>query len=809
LYIGEDKIIQLSIAVVLTFVLWATYKFTRIGLGIRAGSENEQAATTLGWSVNALAGGTWLVGGALAAMAGVLLSNQLPLTVNGLTLLVIPTLAAALAGSFASFPLTLLGALAIGMGQSIVANYLATSIPGIETALPFGLIIFFLVIRGHSLPIRGALSTARLPELGTGIVRWRVLIPVVAVVAALGCAVFPLKLVEALTTSLAWAIILLSVVVLMGFAGQVDLAPLAWGGIAALLVAYLIKDADMPFGIAVVLGTLATIPIGLVFGMPALRARGLNLAVVTLGLGVMVHAMIFANDSAILANPYDAGGGAGTYVGRQKLFGQSIDFFGHPRRYFALVLAVFVGLALVVASVRRGRMGRRLIAVRTNERAAAALGISVFGSKLYAFALSAGLAALGGIFLGFESQVIVFKDTYDPITSMLAAAYAVIGGVGYILGAVLGSVMPPDGVGAWQMDELFPGTSYQWLSVIGGVSVLIILLQDPNGLVSLNVRSWSLHRRQARWIATRLGRARPPRGPDAPDAAASHDSRGSARNVQVAGAARTRISRESLSLEPAVLEVHGLTVRYGGVVATDDVSFRLEPGEILGLIGPNGSGKTSLIDAISGFTKVASGRVVLGDVDLTALPPHKRVRAGVCRSFQQLELFESGTVRENLQVASDPRDARAYLTDIVAPGRAELSHLAEVVIQEFELQDVLDRRPSDLPYGTRRLVAIARTIAVGPSVLLLDEPAAGLSDVESTELAHAIRRFANELNLGVLVVEHDMAFVKRICDRIVVLDFGRVIARGTPSEVVSDPVVTEAYLGDDSPVADLVTDVAT
>jgi sulfate-transporting ATPase len=246
---------------------------------------------------------------------------------------------------------------------------------------------------------------------------------------------------------------------------------------------------------------------------------------------------------------------------------------------------------------------------------------------------------------------------------------------------------------------------------------------------------------------------------------------------------------------PRTLAIEGLTVRYGAVVAVHDVSCRLHPGTVTGLIGPNGAGKTSLIDAISGFT-AAEGRVLLDDLDLSRRSTVKRARAGVARSFQSLELFVDSTVFENLSVAADPQDFRSYLLDLIWPINPPLPPEVVRTITEFKLDEDLHRDVQDLSYGKRRLLAIARAVAMHPSVLLLDEPAAGLSSIESVELARVVRRLADEWGMAILVVEHDMNFVMGVCDRVMVLDFGKLIASGPPEEVRSDPVVIAAYLGD-------------
>jgi sulfate-transporting ATPase len=194
--------------------------------------------------------------------------------------------------------------------------------------------------------------------------------------------------------------------------------------------------------------------------------------------------------------------------------------------------------------------------------------------------------------------------------------------------------------------------------------------------------------------------------------------------------------------------------------------------------------------------------VRLDDVDLSKLPAVKRARAGVARSFQSLELFEDSTVFENLSVAADPQDFRSYLFDLVWPVNPPFPPEVVRAVMEFQLDQELHRDVKDLSYGKRRLLAIARAVAMHPSVLLLDEPAAGLSSAESTELARVVRRLAEEWGMAVLVVEHDMNFVMGVCDQIVVLDFGKMIASGPPEAVRSDPAVIAAYLGDETDEAD-------
>jgi len=750
--IGVTQIILVAIATTLTLALWAGMRFTLPGIAIRAVAENRRATAALGWSPDVLATGSWALAGALGAAAGMLIAPATGVQVNQMALLLVATMAAALLGGFSSFPLTLLGALAVGVAQAEVSNYV--HVPGAADALPFLVIVVILTVRGRGLPTRGHV-VEQFATLGTGWVPPRVVIGVSAVVAGLILFVFGGAFNAALTASMVFATVLLSIVVLTGYAGQLSLAQMAFAGIGALLAARLVQEG-WAFAPAAILGVLLTIPIGLVFAIPALRTRGMTLAIVTLGLGSAVSYVAFANADII-------GGIVGTPVGSQRLFGLSIDSSVHPERYALLVLAVFVLCMVAVSNVRRGRVGRRMLAVRANERAAAALGINVYSAKLYAFGLSSAIAAIAGIMLGFQFQTIVY-DVYDPFQSILAAGYGVIGGVGYVSGALQGAPLAPGGVGTWLADQL--GTDAQkYVPLVGGVLLLLMMLQNTNGLADGGARMMDTVRaRRARRRATA-----PP-------------------------AILPRV--ESRRVRPATLRVSDLVVRFGGVTAVDGLSLTLEPGRISGLIGPNGAGKTTVIDAITGFVRPAAGSVTLDGRPIDRLPTYRRARAGVTRSFQALELFEGVSVRENLLTASEERDALAYATNLAWPGQQPYSPAALAAIQEFGLEGDLDKHPSELPYGRRRLVAIARAIAAEPSVLLLDEPGAGLDEREAAELATLVRGLATRWGIATLLIEHDMTFVMSVCDDITVLDFGRRIAHGTPDEVSHDPRVMAAYLGE-------------
>jgi sulfate-transporting ATPase len=735
------------------------YRYSRFGIATTAVAENPRAAAALSVSPTVVAATNWAIGSGLGGVAAILLVPITGLGSSNLTWLVIPVLAAAVVGRFKSFPLTLLGGVMIGVAQSLVTRYVET--PGAGPAVPFLLATLVLLFRGTNVAGKDV-RFGRMPRLGRGrSVAGPLLIGSVVTLVCIWWVV-PDSWRPALIAQLILAILLLSVVVVTGFAGQISLAQFAMAGVGAMGASWLLFHHGWPFALATLGGALLTAPIGIVIGLAGVRTRGVDLAILTLGFAISLPAVVFGDVRIMrrIAGRADA----------LELFGIDVSARDHPARYATVALVVLVVVAVVVANLRRSRAGRRLIAVRTNERAAAAMGISVVGAKLYAFVLGGVIAGLAGVLFAMRDPIPSYGE-FSGLRSIDATQYAVLGGVGSVGGAMVGSLAYPEGVGQRAFVELgvFGQDARAALIVVIIVNVLLLamLTVSPDGVVGMSQRA-------LRYMA----RPRPtPAG---------------AINV------RDHIARPAGSVASATqrtLRVDHLSVWFGGTCALDDFSIVVHPGEVVGVIGPNGAGKSTAIEAITGFVRLRTGSMTVGDIPLDGLSPERRARAGISRSFQSLELFDDLTVLENVQAACDRRDVAAYVTGLCAPGDDPQPDIASAVVREFGFESLLAATVSDLSYARRRLLAVVRAIAGGQSVLLLDEPAAGLDSAETRRLGTAITALARERGLAVLLVEHNVDMVLRTCDRVYALDFGRTIAHGTPDEIVADPAVVAAYLG--------------
>ena len=786
--IGLNIIVLLGIGIAITAALWFFYRYSSFGRITSAVAENQLTASVTGHSPDTIAAVNWALGAALAAVAGILIAPIDYLQSGTLVLLIVPAIGAGLAGSFLSFPLALIGGLVLGMAQSVVSLYVTS--PGWSLSIPYILIVAYLVIRGRGIPLRSFVID-KLPKVGTGRIRPVTLAVLVAATIAV-LVVVPPQWSSAMTVTLAFAVITLSVVVVTGYAGQLSLAQYILAGVGALAAARLSANWHFPFLAALAGALIITAVLGALLALPSLRARGVSLAVATLAAGMVIFDLVLNNYTL-------SGGENGVTQDSPNLFGWSIDPTLHPARYGVTVVAVLVLLILAVANIRRGDAGRRMLAVRSNERAAAALGVHVYAAKVYAFTVAAGIAGVGGMLYAFLSPTVT-SGNFDLLTSINFVTVTVVGGVGNIFGAVIGATLLPGGL----VTQIFFGVQNinAWIPLAGAVGLLLVLRRNPSGIFDMNSELYDQVRDR---IMDRIRRHRPVAAGGTTDGAVPAAGGGSAAGGGPAaggGSASADAAMDELVVARTTrktLRVEGLRVTFGGVVAVNDVSITVRPGEVHGLIGPNGAGKTTFIDAVTGFVSLAGGRILVDDTDLTRWDARRRARLGIARTFQSLELFDDLTVRENLAVGADDGSALRYLSDIIRPSKPRLRPLVLAALRESRLEDTLDVLPSSLPFGRRRMIAIMRALASDPAVLLLDEPAAGLSDSESEALGALIRNLATKRQIAVLLIEHNLDLVRSISDRMTVLASGSILAEGTPSEVLSHPGVLETYVGDLAP----------
>lgn len=765
-----DRLYLAGATIVVGGVLWGVYRYTDFGLATRGAAESERGAASLGYSTAALGAVNFVVAAVLATSAGILVAPITGLNPTRFTLYVIPALGAALLGRLSSFAVALAAGLALGMiGSWTVKLQLDHSwLPdqGLVEALPFVAIALALLLHGTSLPMRGWLSEGRLPGVGRRSDHPGRYALGVGAVALTGLLTLSSSYRLGLIQSMVSALLSLSLVVLTGYAGQLSLSQLAFAGLGGFFTSILGDAAGVPFPLSMLIAALVATAIGICLGLPALRSRGTHLAVATLAAAVAIDALVFGNASI-------AGGLEGRQVPSPTLFGVDLGIRGskasdYPRVAFgAFVLVLVLLVAVGVANLRRSPAGRRFLAVRSNERAAASAGINVAGTKLLAFGLSSFVAGLAGGLIGMQNGV-VSAQQFAVFSSVALLAFAYIGGIGRISGAMISGLLVPSGIVYVALDAVLEIGRY--ITLIGGLALMIATTKREDGLAGILDRMHLAVRARAR-------RAVPRSSEPCADA------------VDLSPAV-------PWSGVHAVLEVADLSVTYGSVAAADGVALSVPRGEIVGLIGPNGAGKTTVLDATTGHV-AKSGRVLLDGVDVSSASPANLARLGVARTFQSLELFEDLTVQENVQIGLDDQRLRTVADNLVRPTRPGRHRGVDGLLQHFDLRGVADELPTELSHGVRSRVALARAVARRPRLLLLDEPGAGLADADRVRLGVHLRKLADE-GVAILVVDHDLDLIMSTCGHIYVLDLGRPLADGSPTEIRGNRDVIEAYIGQES-----------
>ncbi|KQS69604.1 ABC transporter [Methylobacterium sp. Leaf361] len=550
-----------------------------------------------------------------------------------------------------------------------------------------------------------------------------------------------------------YAIAVIGLTVVLGLCGQINLAQAAFFGIGAYAVGLGTVDGGLNFWICLLTGLGLAVVLGAALGASTLRLGGHYLAMVTISFQQIL--------TLVLTNwiPVTHGPDGVPNIRRPVLFadGQS---------YLALCVLVLAVVGWLVWHMPRTRLGRAMRAVRDNELAAGVSGIDIYRTKVAAFALGALLAGLGGgLFAG--SFTYISPDQFAFAESIVFLTMALLGGVGSPVGAVIGTallILIPEWL---RFLKEIPGL---YLAIYG-LAVILIVVFMPDGI-------WGFLGDQVR----RLRRARPIPPP----------------------AAELILSQGEASAAP-MLEVSDLSKHFGGLKAVDAVSFTVARGGIHALIGPNGSGKTTTLNVLSGLYSPTGGTVRLAGQDVTRLSPHRRAAAGIGRTFQNIRLFRSMSALENVVIGAERPN-----NPLGARDRAGLEARARAALAFVGLEGRAQEPISGFSYGHQRLIEIARALAGNPVLLLLDEPAAGLNSSEKNALTVLLRRMAAK-GLTILIIDHDMTLVSDVASHITVLNFGRRIADGVTATVLREPAVIQAYLGEDAaagPAASLKTDLA-
>jgi ABC-type branched-subunit amino acid transport system ATPase component/ABC-type branched-subunit amino acid transport system permease subunit len=516
---------------------------------------------------------------------------------------------------------------------------------------------------------------------------------------------------------------------------------MALGGYAtALLALHVSPNALLVTPLAFVAPAL----IAAALGVLVLRLRGTYFALITFAFAQIVVIALALNQSVL-------GGNTGL-VSIPALTLGSREFAADAELLrFSVVVGV---IGVVIASAVSISQRRAFAAIHENEPLAASLGLRPWLYKTIAFVTSAGLAGLAGLVV-INQLAIAQPNTFTPFSSVGHVAGAVLGGTASIFGALLGGALF-----AW-IDHEFAGQA-EYSQLLLGVALIVVVLAAKDGISGLVVRLTRLaSRRERRPVPSRDQRL---------------------------AALRSGATAEEVAPEPGPglghsLEVRELSRRFGGLKAVDGLSFRLAPGEVLGVIGPNGAGKTTLVSMLAGAVEPSAGVIALDGADVAGRPTHSVARRGVARTFQQTATFPGETVAENL------------LRALAFSGQPAFEPEAVELIRSTGLADRLDERTGDLPYGLQKMLGLLMAIVTRPKLLLLDEPAAGLERSERPFIDRLVQ-YAVARNCAVLLVEHDMDLVRRVCPRVIVMDAGALLAEGAPDVLFSDPAVIAAYLGE-------------
>ena len=778
-YYTAQAVVGIAILAALSLFLWRS----KYGVAIRGAASNADGAALAGVRPGAMAMLSWGLAGAVACFAVAMLIPTKG-AVNPESIgpdLLLRALAAAAIARFRS----LWGALFAAIGIGVVESVLATSDRGNGYAdvVIFAAVVISLLLtsrQGREEPEPwGHLesSSVRLPPAYRRVWLIRNMTNVAAGIVLVIAILLPFWMSNSVAATgsqvLAIALIGVSVTVISGLAGQLSLGQFAIGGVAAA-VCINVTQATGVFVLGLVAAAVVGGVVSALIGIPALRVKGLFLGVITLSFALVCS-------SWLLRQPWMLGRN-GTDTAPPSL--NIVE--GESRNYFWVALAALVLALLVVRSLRHGAFGRKLEAVRDNDDTARAFSVPSTRVKIQAYVIAGMLAGLGGAIYAnaFDKVDVVSFPVQKSIDVVIIA---VIGGIGSLAGPILGAIYLL-GIPAWlgiDNSEALAAFAAIWL---------VLLTYEPNGLAGVG-RGFTNRTRDLIARFHGIDPARAHAGEDVVDLAEAEAVRPHLQELRPArGVARPTADT------PTILTIEGLTKRFGELVAVGDVSFDVRQGETLGLIGPNGAGKTTVFEMISGFVKPDEGSIKYRGKEISDLRPEYRSRIGIVRSFQSATLFPTLSLLDTVMVARERARRSNVIESSLGLQKGEKAREAdaEAIIDLFGLTEFSSMAVRTLPTGTRRLVELACTVALEPRVILLDEPSAGIAQSETEELGLVLTAIREAYGVTFVVIEHDMPLLTSICDRMVAMEVGRVIATGTCAEVQSDPAVVSSYLGDNT-----------
>lgn len=536
-----------------------------------------------------------------------------------------------------------------------------------------------------------------------------------------------------------YSVAVLGMTIVLGYAGQINLAQATFFGLGAYAVAIGTVVLGLNFWIALLMGIGMAVVAGFVLGLTTLRLGGHYLAMITISFQIIFD-LVLVNWSQVTQGPDGVAG-----IGRPSLFGfELID----DRYYLLLCMAILYAAIFMVWWLPQTRTGRGMRAVRENELAAEVSGINTLRVKVIAFTMSAGLAGVGGAFYA-AGFAYISPDNFNFTRSIEFLTMVLLGGAQSAFGGVLGTSL------LILLPEWLRFLKEVYLAVYG-LAVILIMVFLPAGIWGL-LRAPFDRRRKRLAIDT--------------DAIVALDL------------------TVPIDDQSPILQINDVRKYFGGVKAVDGVSLQVARGTVHALIGPNGSGKTTTLNVLNGIYSATSGSVTFDGTDITGMSPHERAGLGIGRTFQNIRLFPTMSVVENVMIGAQRAN------NPIKPGREALRQRALSALKFVEMADKAELIVQNLPYGHQRLVEIARALAGHPRFLLLDEPAAGLNQTEKKELGDLLKRLSGH-GLTIFLIEHDIGLIEQISDKITVLNFGKKIAEGTPQEVLRHPDVITAYLGE-------------